>query len=68
MDSAELWLKENDPDFNYHRRKRLDYPFQTERQEREVDEDEIPVSNLWSVRKRKNVKDYEAIGVIKKFE
>ncbi len=64
MDDAERWLKENDPDFHYKKRRQFDYPYLTTWQKTSREKKEIPVSNLWAMRNKLIIKDAKALEII----
>ena len=69
MDEAEKWLVKNDPQFkNYKHRRNSEYPFHTARQEFLRKAQEIPVSNLWSIREKLKLTDEQAKEVIERLK
>ena len=61
VDAAELWLKENDPNFqDYTLRRKSEYPFHTSRQEFLRGQKETPVSNLRAVSHRIGLSSFES--------
>lgn len=58
LDAAEAWLKKNDPAFKWKKRRRIDYPYLTERQTgyrigfSNIIGKEIPCSNIMPLKDR----------------
>jgi len=67
LDAAESWLKRNDPAFKWKRRKRIKYPYLTERQMRyrvgfsNIVGKEVPLSNIMPLKDRLGFKTEEEV-------